>query len=85
MGYSIVTINFFFQHNCDINATDKDSWTALWHAYGNSDEEIMKLLLKSGADKNMRNADGATIMEDAREADDDSMMELLEKFTQSWT
>jgi len=45
----------------------------------------MKLLLKSGADKNMRNADGATIMEDAREADNDSMMELLEKFTQSWT
>jgi hypothetical protein len=24
-------------------------------------------------------------MEDAREADDDSMMELLGKFTQSWT
>ncbi|CAG2203696.1 unnamed protein product [Mytilus edulis] len=41
-------------NNCDINAPDKDGWTPLWHAYGNNDEDSMKLLLKSGADKNVK-------------------------------
>ncbi|VDI05917.1 Hypothetical predicted protein [Mytilus galloprovincialis] len=53
------TVNFFLEHqnNCDINAPNKDGWTPLWQAYGNNDEDSMKLLLKSGADKNVRNAD----------------------------
>lgn len=76
---------YFLQNNCDINAPDKDGWTPLWHAYGNNDEDSMKLLLKSGADKNVRNADGVTIMDEAKDADDDSMIELLQSFSQAWT
>ena len=51
-GFTVITIYrpSILQNGCDVNMKDEDSWTALWHAYSNSDEEIMTLLLKSGAD-----------------------------------
>ena len=47
----IICCTSIFQNGCYVNMKDEESWTALWHAYSNSDEEIMTLLLKSGADK----------------------------------
>lgn len=45
----------------------------------------MNLLLKSGADKEIPDKDGHTLLEDAQENEDDSVIELLQRFTCSWT
>jgi len=45
----------------------------------------MNLLLKSGANKEIPDADGHTLLDDARENEDDSVIELLQRFTRSWT
>ena len=73
------------QNGCDVNIKDEDGWTALWHAYSNSDEELMTLLLKSGADKDSPDSDGKTLLEDAKENEDDEIVELLQKFSRAWT
>lgn len=73
------------QNGCNTNLQDTDHWTALWHAYSNSDEDMMNLLLKSGANKEIPDADGHTLLDDARENEDDSVIELLQRFTRSWT
>ena len=64
---------------------DEDSWTALWHAYSNSDEEIMTLLLKSGAEKDSPDSEGKTLLQDATENEDDDVAQLLQKFNRAWT
>jgi ankyrin repeat protein len=68
-----------------VNHRDVIGKSALWHAYSNSNTDSMKLLLKAGADKNLPNSEGQTILDDAKDADDDDVMELLTKFSQSWT
>lgn len=73
------------QNGCDINIKDDDGWTALWHAYSNSDEELMMLLLRSGADRDCQNSDGKTVMEDAKENENEDIVELLQKFSRAWT
>lgn len=45
----------------------------------------MNLLLKSGANKEIPDSDGRTLLQDAQENDDDSVVELLQRFTRSWT
>ena len=72
------------QNGCDVNIQDGDQWTALWHAYSNSDEDMMNMLLKSGANKEIPDADGRTILQDAQENEDDSVIELLQRFSRSW-
>lgn len=59
--------------------------SALWHAYSNNNTDSMKLLLRAGSDKNLPNAEGQTLLDDAKDAEDDDVIELLTKFTQSWT
>ena len=63
---------------------DEDGWTALWHAYSNNDEQLMTLLLKSGADKDVPNSDGQTLLEDAKENENDDVIDLLQKFGRAW-
>ena len=74
-----------FQHGCNVNHTDSYSKSALWYAFSNSNLEVMRLLLKSGADKDSRNVEGQTILDEARDNDDDEVIELLTKFQKSWT
>ena len=45
----------------------------------------MTLLLKSGADKDSQNSDGKTVLQDAKENEDDDIVELLQKFSRAWT
>lgn len=45
----------------------------------------MNLLLRAGADKDLSNSEGQTILDDARDAEDDDVIELLTKFNKSWT
>lgn len=75
----------FDQFGCDVNAQDSDGWTTLWHAYSNSNVDIMRLLLKSGADKNVPNIDGRTILDEAKLSEDEDMIDILQRFGQSWT
>ena len=44
----------------------------------------MTLLLKSGADKDIVNGDGQTLLEDAKENEDEDVIELLQKFGRAW-
>lgn len=78
-------IKVLLKHGCNVNHCDVMGKSALWHAYSNSNTDSMKLLLRAGADKNLPNSDGQTILDDAKDADDDDVIELLSKFSQSWT
>jgi ankyrin repeat protein len=40
---------------CDINACDKNKWTPLMNACYWANEDAVLVLLKSGADSNLRN------------------------------
>ena len=79
-NYSIFNCNYFQQPNCNIDAKDIDGWTALWHAYSNNNEEICNILLRAGADQYIHNADGVTILGDAKENEDEEMLELFQNF-----
>ena len=47
---------------CDINAYDKNKWTPLMNACYWANEEAVLVLLKAGADSNLRNKDGRTAL-----------------------
>lgn len=68
-----------------MNHCDDNGKSALWHAYSNSNTVSMNLLLRAGADKDLSNSEGQTILDDARDAEDDDVIELLTKFNKSWT
>uniref|UniRef100_K1R2S0 Uncharacterized protein n=1 Tax=Magallana gigas TaxID=29159 RepID=K1R2S0_MAGGI len=78
-------IKVLLKHGCNVNHCDVMGKSALWHAYSNSNTDSMKLLLRAGSDKNIPNAEGQTLLDDAKDAEDDDVIELLTKFTQSWT
>ena len=46
----------------DVNARDKDGWTALMFAAAGGAAESVKVLLDAGADVNARNEDGLTAL-----------------------
>ncbi|XP_076447039.1 uncharacterized protein LOC143284248 [Babylonia areolata] len=68
------------QKGCDLDFQDSDGWTALWHAYSNASEDICAVLLRAGANKNLPNADGRSVVEDAMDNEDDVMIEVFQKF-----
>jgi ankyrin repeat protein len=70
----------FQQSGCELNAQDSDGWTALWHAYSNSSQDICAVLLRAGANKNILNNEGISIVEDAKSNEDEVMIELFQKF-----
>ncbi|XP_022327271.2 uncharacterized protein LOC111126729 [Crassostrea virginica] len=78
-------IKVLLKHGCNVNHCDDNGKSALWHAYSNSNTVSMNLLLRAGADKDLSNSEGQTILDDARDAEDDDVIELLTKFNKSWT
>ena len=65
---------------CELNYQDSDGWTALWHAYSSANYDICSILLRAGADKHIRNHDGRTVVEDAKETEEEVMLELFQKY-----
>ena len=70
----------FLQYDCDVDVQDGDQWTALWHAYATCSEHLLERLLTAGADPRIPNAEGITVLEDARQNEDDDMIEILKKY-----
>lgn len=70
----------FKEHGCDVNHQDSDGWTALWHAYSNARDDICSVLLRCGADKNLPNAEGRSVVGDATDNEDEVMLELFQKY-----
>ncbi|RUS89533.1 hypothetical protein EGW08_002721, partial [Elysia chlorotica] len=64
----------------DVNVQDTDGWTPLWHAYSNSNEEICELLLCAGAQTDLTNVEGKTVIQEANENEDDDFIEIFNKF-----
>ena len=52
-------LQYLIEKNADINATDVMGNTALFYAFGNGNTKAVELLIKAGADTNIRNIDGA--------------------------
>ena len=76
-----ICVNFFcLQNKADVNAQDSDGWTPLWHAYSNSNEEISEILLHAGAQTDINNNEGKTVIQEANENEDDDFIELFNKF-----
>ncbi|KAK7503828.1 hypothetical protein BaRGS_00004951 [Batillaria attramentaria] len=76
----VQVVSALTKHGCDLNAQDADGWTALWHAYSSASEDICRVLLRAGADKSIPNAEGQTVVQDATENEDESMIELFQKY-----
>ena len=89
--YNTETVDFFLKEGYDVNQIiphEKDTcpgWTALTFAVGDaypsqsSDQlETIELLLKNGADINIRDKQGHTILE--RAGNNDSIISLLKKY-----
>jgi len=57
------TIQLLLSHDADVNARDQYDTTALMLAVENGREDILRLLLSSGADATVKNKDGLTVME----------------------
>ncbi len=51
-------LQYLIKKNADINATDAMGNTALFYAFGNGNTKTVELLIKAGADTNIRNIDG---------------------------
>lgn len=69
------------RYDVNIDAQDTEGWTALWHAYSNSNEEICALLLKAGANADIPNNEGKTIIQEVVEDEDDSFIHLFKKYS----
>lgn len=72
-----------FQTDCNLNHQDADGWTALWHAYGNSNEDMALMLLKRGASTVTTNNEGKTVVQEANENEDEEFIELFSRFPNS--
>ena len=59
------------------NARDEHGQTALMLAAYNGHDEVVKVLLGAGAEPRLRNKDGSTAEDFAREEDNDMIIELL--------
>ena len=68
------------QSKCDLDLQDTDGWTALFHAFGNSNEDLCTLLLKAGASTSVTNSDGNTVIQEAKDNEDDEFIELFGKY-----
>jgi len=59
----IETLKLLLQHkNLDINAQDKDGWTALMESTARSNKEIVKILIDAGADVEVLNKHGSNAL-----------------------
>ena len=67
----------------DVNMENNDGYgrTALMYAVCREDYNTVKLLLDNGADVNMKNNDGDTALDYAKEYERTEIIELLNKYT----
>ncbi|KAF7704251.1 hypothetical protein HF521_021323 [Silurus meridionalis] len=63
----------------DINARDKDGKTSLMIAVLNNYEQLVKLLLDSGADRHVTNEFGSSVTEMAKALAKQNIIDLLEE------
>ena len=66
------------EHRSDVNVKDKKGVTALMTAARYGDVDCVQMLLEYGADKEMRDVRGMSALEYAKEADAESIVELLD-------
>ncbi|BFZ23867.1 hypothetical protein BsWGS_26906 [Bradybaena similaris] len=77
----IVQLLLNSKYDVNIDAQDTEGWTALWHAYSNCNEEVCALLLKAGANADIPNNEGNTIIQEVVEDEDDSFIHLFKKYS----
>lgn len=64
---------------CNINATDNNGETALHHAVTYGDDKAAKLLVEHGALKNIKNVNGQTPLDIAKEKDNKELIAYLKQ------
>jgi ankyrin repeat protein len=69
------------QSGCNLDFTDANGWTALWHAVSDHNVPLVKLLLTSGADAMATDSDGRTLTEEAKDREMDDVCEILQNIT----
>lgn len=69
-------VDFLLKHGADVNAQDKDGWTALMEATCVGNKEIIELLLNNGADVSIEDNEGGTVFDVAK----DDILDFLENY-----
>ena len=64
---------------CDINAQDKNGLTPLMHSVKNPDKRMLKFLIKSGTDLDLKSKSGKTALDYACEELNDPLIKILKK------
>ncbi len=70
-------------HFCDINAQDKNGLTALMHAVNKPDKRMLKFLIRSDANPDLKSKSGKTALDYAREELNDPLIIILKKAKKS--
>ena len=72
-------VKYLIESGADINAKDKNGWTALMFAARNGYDKIAQLLIKSGADIKAKDRDGKTALSLAKEERYNDLIRVFRK------
>lgn len=82
---SLETVRLLVENGADVNRGDVSGWTPLHEACSKGDLELVKYLVSKGADKSLRNKDGATPFAVIPEERKDLMDYLKDWATIDWS
>lgn len=74
------TIDYLLRNQADINAADKDGWTALMHAFANGEHLVARQLLRAGASVCVADKYGTTLAHLAASRGSVQLFRLLSEF-----
>ncbi|KAL8913691.1 MAG: hypothetical protein Q9171_001541 [Xanthocarpia ochracea] len=75
---SLISIGYLLEHNAiDLNATDSNGNSALFHAANQNDGEIVRLLLSAGANPFIKDQDGGTALLRAIDRGNNAVVEIM--------
>jgi uncharacterized protein len=73
------SLKVLLKNNADMNISDKSSWTPLHTAASKTSEEVLKMLINFNAKVDLKDDEGRTALDVAKENGNLKCVEILEK------